>query len=208
MSNPLIRWLDAWLSPLGLLGIIIVAVASALLIGRLTLGPLQKAARRRGQPTQFYLTDFVWLLVQLQAALGLVSAFVARNPTWAFYTILGFLGAALTVMWWAAVRSMSQAGVQGMVRRAVLILVLLPGVEAAMVATMIFWGISLAVGYNELRRALTREDIAIWPLVASGGLLLVSALFAGVLITWLLRRITLWLLAESAAPQDLVEPSA
>src|SRR5688500_2152933 len=107
MPNSLVRTLDSWAWPGGFIVVLVVAVVSALVMGRVILGPLQTAARRAGQPTQFYMTAFAWLLIQLQASLGLVAAFVERNPAWAFYTVLGFLGCALTAMWWGAIRVLS-----------------------------------------------------------------------------------------------------
>jgi hypothetical protein len=166
------------------------------------LGPLQKAARRAGQPTQFYMTDFAWLLIQLQATLGLVSAYVARNPAWAFYLVLGFLGCALTAMWWGAVRALSQAGVKGVLRRAVLILVLLPGVEATMVGAIFFCGAAPILAYRELRTWIERLDDGILVLLANGAMLLAAAICIAALACWLLRQLTLWLLAEGRETEN------
>lgn len=198
MSASFLQTLDDWVWPAGLAVCVAAAVAPAVIVGHVILGPLQKAARRAAQPTQFYLTDFVWLLIQLQAALGLVAAFVARNPAWAFYLVLGFLGGALTAMWWGAVRAMSQAGVQGAFRRAVLILVLLPAVELTLVGAMLFFGAVPLVAYRELRNWLSRLDLAILRSLGVGLAILLGAAIATAAVCWLLRTLTLWLLSEPA----------
>jgi hypothetical protein len=205
MPNSFVRVLDAWAWQLGLLLILVLGVGGSLAIGHTVLGPLRKAARAGRQPMQFYLTDFVWLLVQLQATLGLVSAYVERNPAWAFYTVLAFLAFALTLMWWGALRALSQAGVKSAPRRAVLILVLLPGVEAAMVLAMLFSVVVSFGGYRELRSLLTRQS-SFGSLAADLALMLLTA-GAAVLATWLLRLLTLWLIAPTPAPERRAEIS-
>jgi hypothetical protein len=151
------------------------------------------------------MTDFAWLLIQLQASLGLVAAYVERNPRWAFYTVLVFLGFALTAMWWGALRALSQAGVKGAGRRAALILVLLPGVEASMVAVMVFWGVGAVTGYSQLRRLLNGVDVSIAGVVGQGALMLAGAVAAALVVAWLLRMLTLWLLAEAPFTQNPAE---
>lgn len=198
----LMRTVDAWIWPAGLLLVLLAALILAAIMGRIILGPLQRAARRAGQPTQFFLTDFVWLLIQVQATLGLVSAFVERNPAWAFYTVLAFLGCALTAMWWGAVRALSQAGVRGTLRRAVLILVLLPGVEALMVTVIVAGVGGSVVAYRDVRRWLVAADASFWKPLSAGAGSLVLAIGAAMLACWLLRMLTLWLLAEQREPAE------
>lgn len=207
MSPSFVRTLDTVVMPVVVIFALALAVAAAAVLGHVILGPLRKAAQRVGRHTQFYLTDFVWLLIQLQLSLGLVSAFVERNPAWAFYTVLGFLGAAFTAMWWGAVRALSQAGVQGMGRRAVLILVLLPGVEATMVATIILAGAAPVVAYRELRRQLLGSDAPLWGPLLSGAAIVLLALLGVAIAAWLLRLLTLWLLAEAPQADPAGEPS-
>jgi hypothetical protein len=205
MPNSLVRVLDAWAWPVGLLLVLLLGVGGALVIGHAVLGPLRKAARAGRHRTQFYMTDFVWLLIQLQAALGLVSAYVERNPAWAFYTVLGFLAFALTLMWWGALRALSQAGVKSTLRRAILILVLLPGVEAAMVLAMLFAAVASLGGYRELRSLLTAE--ASFGSLALDLALMLLTLGAAVLVSWLLRLLTRWLIAPSPARESQAEIS-
>ena len=207
MSPSFVRTLDTVVIPIVVIFALILAIAAAAVLGHVILGPLRKAAQRVGRPTQFYLTDFVWLLIQLQLSLGLVSAFVERNPAWAFYTVLGFLGAALTAMWWGAVRSLSQAGVQGMGRRAVLILVLLPGVEATMVATILLAGAAPVAVYRALRVQLLGSVAPLWRLL-SGSAILLLALLGLAVAAWLLRLLTLWLLAAAPRTEPAGTPSS
>jgi hypothetical protein len=185
--------------------VLLLGVGGALAIGHAVLGPLRKAARAGRHRTQFYMTDFAWLLIQLQAALGLVSAYVERNPAWAFYTVLGFLAFALTLMWWGALRALSQAGVKSTLRRAILILVLLPGVEAAMVLAMLFAAVASLGGYREQRTLLTGANTI--GSIAIKQAVLCLAVGAAVLATWLLRLLALWLIAPSPAPEGRAEIS-
>jgi hypothetical protein len=205
MPNSLVRTLDAWAWPAGLLIVLVLGVGGSLAIGHAVLGPLRRAARAGRRPTQFYMTDFAWLLIQLQATLGLVSAYVERNPAWAFYTVLGFLAFALTLMWWGALRALSQAGVKSALRRAIMILVLLPGVEATMVLAMLFSAVVSFGGYRELRSVLTGEGS--FDSLAVNLALLALSVAGAVLVSWLLRLLTLWLIAPSPARESRVEAS-
>jgi hypothetical protein len=81
-------------------------------------------------------------------------------------------------------------------RRAVLILVLLPGVEMAMVGGVVFWGFGLAFGFQALRTAIRRE-LSLLPLLAVGLVSLLLAGLAAVAVCWLLRWLTRWLISDA-----------
>src|SRR5690349_8823580 len=85
-----------------------------------TLGPLMQAARQKPAPTRFLLSDMLWLMVQLQLAMGLVA--------WAIPPDLGsasrieailYLCLPTAGFWYACLHAVSQAGIRGPLKRAV-----------------------------------------------------------------------------------------
>jgi hypothetical protein len=122
---------NSWLAILCIVLVLILAP----LIGSLILGPVNRAAGRLRAPTRFLLPDFMWLLVQLQLALGYCVSFVGVRQ-WSFFVlVLGFFTLASLMMWAGAVSFLSRAGVRSALRRGVFILLLLPATLALMIAT-------------------------------------------------------------------------
>lgn len=95
-------------------------------VGRFLLAPLNRRAERLRGAIRFQLSDFFWLLVQLQLALGYSVSAVGVEQTFYFLLVTGFLVLAAVGMWAGAVSYMSRAGVTEPRRRAVFILFLLP----------------------------------------------------------------------------------
>jgi hypothetical protein len=114
---------------------IVLVLVLAPLVGTLILGPVNRAAGRLKAPTRFLLPDFMWLLVQLQLALGYCVSFVGVQQRYFFPLVLGFFTLASVMMWAGAVSFLSRAGVRSMLRRGVFILLLLPSTLALMIAT-------------------------------------------------------------------------
>lgn len=117
---------------LGILSVVLVLIVAPL-IGTLILGPVNRAAGRLKAPTRFLLPDFMWLLVQLQLALGYCVTFVGVGQRYFFPLVLGFLTLASLMMWAGAVSFLSRAGVRSSLRRGVFILLLLPATLAMMI---------------------------------------------------------------------------
>lgn len=141
LVTPLIGWLmlpllrninrAGWL----MLTCVALVLVLAPLVGTLILGPVNRAAGRLQAPTRFLLPDFMWLLVQLQLALGYCVSFVGVRTQFFFPLALGFFTLASVMMWAGAVSFLSRAGVRSAARRGLFILVLLPATLALMIAT-------------------------------------------------------------------------
>jgi hypothetical protein len=122
---------EGWLCVVSIALVLILAP----LVGSLVLGPVNRAAGRLNTPTRFLLPDFMWLVVQLQLALGYCVSFVGIQQIYFFVLVLGFFTLASVMMWAGAVSFLSRAGVRNSLRRGIFILLLLPGTLALMIAT-------------------------------------------------------------------------
>lgn len=132
---PAARHLDrsGWLYVLCIVLVLVVAPP----LGSLILGPVNRMAGRLPAPTRFLLPDFMWLVVQLQLALGYCVSFVGVEQRYFFPLMLGFLSLASLLMWAGAVSFLSRAGVRSNLRRGIFILVLLPATLALMIVSPI-----------------------------------------------------------------------
>ncbi len=120
-----------WLCMMSLALVLILAP----LVASLVLGPVNRAAGKLHAPTRFLLPDFMWLLMQLQFALGYCVSFVGIEHLHFFVLVLGFFTVASVMMWAGAVSFLSRAGVKSSLRRGIFILLLLPTTLALMIAT-------------------------------------------------------------------------
>ena len=141
LATPLVGWLlfsilrhssrEGWLSLLA----VVLVLTIAPLVGSLVLGPVNRAAGKLRAPTRFLLPDFMWLLVELQLALGYCVSFVGIEQVTFFALLLGFLTLASVLMWAGAVSFLSRAGVRNSLHRGIFIVLLLPATLALMIAT-------------------------------------------------------------------------
>jgi hypothetical protein len=184
------------------MAVILLALAAgiAVAVGHVILRPLDRAARGSKRPIQFMLTDFIWLLIQLQIALGVVVANVEHDPLWVFAMILGFLAFAVIAMWCGGVHVLSRLGIRGIWRRAALIVFLLPGALVVMMgasALCVSASVALLLLFQRVggtRLFLGSREIAI------GVLIFVAAGAVTGLACWVLRLVMRWILAEKRAP--------
>ncbi len=93
------------------------------------LGPLDRAAKNRRYPVQFSLADFLCLFVEVQLALG-GPAFVFRSMEGKWMGPAVFVSivivAAVLLVWWTGVRTLSAAGVHGTFARALTLSIGIP----------------------------------------------------------------------------------
>ena len=113
-----------------------VFVVAAALLGHWLLEPVNRAAGHLNAPTRFLLTDFIWLMIQLQLMLGLALYLLRDAEDYERFqlAILGGLAVPLVVLWAASVSVVSRAGITEPLRRAIVILVLVPGALAEIMA--------------------------------------------------------------------------
>lgn len=119
----------------------------ATFLGRWLLGPVNRAAGHLNAPTRFILSDFLWLMIELQVmlAVALVQIREQSSPR-AQFAILALLSLPVIVLWAASVSVVSRAGIIQPLRRAVLILILVPGALAEIMAVpLLLIGAYLAV---------------------------------------------------------------
>jgi hypothetical protein len=173
-------------------GVWIIAnmIAVPWLIGYSILNPFQQAMRTVKAPTQFLLTDFIWLVAQFQIVLAFVAGYVPGEERASFVILLTYLLVAATVLWAAAVSVLSKAGVRGSVRRGLFVF-LLPLILALMIGSAAFFSsapfwLSYLLHLPGYGPVMTT---ALAVVVVGGG---TGALF---LVCWLLRRITVWIVA-------------
>jgi hypothetical protein len=186
----------AAISLVALIAMMVFIVVAALL-GRWLLEPVNRAAGHLNAPTRFMLTDFIWLMIQLQVMLGLVLVQIREQvPQTGQFVILGALGLPVVILWAASVSVVSRAGITQPLRRAALILVLVPGALAEIMAVplVVIGGITAATA--------TPGDWAtqIWsPSLAMRILGLAGATVLVVLWAIALRWLSFWVLAAPVA---------
>jgi hypothetical protein len=111
-----------------LLGVYIAAAAA---IGHWMLWPVNQRAGILRLPNKFMLSDLLWLMIQLQIVLAvcvpLYSTSLLGVGRW---IVLGVLALCVVALWAASVSVVSRAGITQPLRRAVVLLVLVPGALA------------------------------------------------------------------------------
>lgn len=185
---------------LGILSIVLVLIVAPL-VGTLILGPVNRAAGRLRAPTRFLLPDFMWLLVQLQLALGYCVSFVGVQQRHFFPLVLGFLSLASLMMWAGAVSFLSRAGVRSNLRRGVFILLLLPATLAMMIAVPILPVLSFVLHTNAGEvESLFRLKGLLPP--HAGITLLVTGAIVAPILGIALNRLSRWM-ASGVCCQDM-----
>ena len=165
---------ETWLAVLCIALVLVLAP----IVGSLILGPVNRAAGRLKAPTRFLLPDFMWLLLQLQLALGYCVTFVGVQQRYFFPLVLGFFTLASVMMWAGAVSFLSRAGVRSSLRRGVFILLLLPSTLALMIVTPILPVVSylLHTQKEEIEQLFRLKDY----LPPNAGMLLLAAAAIGI----------------------------
>jgi len=164
---------------------IVVLLITLPLFGRWVLGPFTEAVRALRAPSRFFMSDFIWLLVLLQASFA-AARLVPRDQGGSFGIILTYLVLASVAIWGGAVSALSRAGVLQTLSRGVFVLVLLPTVLVLMVGVAAELGaltglaIALLTSELELEPAMYLAPLGVPAIVAAG---------------WTLRQLTRWVVA-------------
>jgi hypothetical protein len=181
--------------PIAALLVYFAIFASAL--GRWMLQPINIKAGRLQATTQYMLTDFVWLVLQLQLAFGFCVTWIGIEQRRLFPAILAFLVFAVTLLWLYGVGFLSRAGVTQPARRAMFTLLLLPaslGVMMALPAFLVML-VLLQIDFSEwgeldfVLRDFQRYNVLLWVITPTLPL-----------IGWLLRQISFWIIRD--LPED------
>jgi hypothetical protein len=142
----------------------------------------------------------MWLLVQLQLALGYCVTFVGIGQLYFFVLVLGFFTLASFMMWAGAVSFLSRAGVRNSLRRGTFIVLLLPATLALMIATPLLPVVSYILEADPTSvEQLFRLSGALPPhsgilLLVAGGVCLTAL---GIAVYWTSR----WLVASLPATE-------
>ncbi|MFM7843332.1 MAG: hypothetical protein ACKPEY_03735 [Planctomycetota bacterium] len=181
--------------------VIVFTIAVPALVGLAILGPINKVAGRLQAPTRFFLSDFLWLVVQFQLALAYCGQFVGY-VTNMFSIVTGFLILAITALWAGAVSFLSRAAVTDPYRRAAFILLLLPiTLTVMMVSTLLLlvaivnWTdiLSLGLDYRVMFQRLC-DWIGVTPLTVLACGLVIP------IIGYALRTLAHWIVRDSQLP--------
>jgi hypothetical protein len=188
--------------------VLVVFIVGAALFGRWLLEPVNRAAGHLNAPTRFLLTDFIWLMIQLQVMLGVVLVQIREQVSQqGQFVILGLLSLPVVVMWAASVSTVSRAGILQPLRRAVLILVLVPGTLAELMAAPVLL-VAAILAFNS--RPGDWADRAWSNSLAIRILSLISAAVLAVLWALVLRWLSFWVLdapPSAASPPNSPEPA-
>jgi len=164
------------------------------------LEPINLVAGHLRASTRYLLTDFLGLMVLLQAALAVVGRAIEtkpgddRSPYWIVLCVALLL---MFVLWSASVSVVSRAGIIRPWRRLAVMLLLVPGALAVIVG----WPVALvaiAVQLGLLENLYREGAFAGIALTVAGCLLLVAAPFG-------LRRLSFWSLVGSPGGAALAE---
>jgi len=180
--------------------LLVLAIGVPAAVGSAILGPINRAAGRLKAPTRFQLSDFLWLLVQVQIVLGYCVEFVGVRHLWFFVLMLSFLGLAVMGMWAGGVSFLSRAGVSHPPRRAVFLLFLLPLTLAVMMSTTIILVVTVvtSTGLFEFsydyrtQVEVGYQQLSLGPMGALLGVLALPFIGYG------LRRVSLWVVRDPA----------
>ena len=116
---------------------------------RWTAGPMLAASDTESLAKSFRLTDLIWLLLQLQLAMAAVSyAFPREMPGEMRATAMVLLTLPVAIFWLASVLIVSRARIERPLRRAVVFVVLMPGVVVTLLGAPL-----LAVGLLQALQA-------------------------------------------------------
>jgi hypothetical protein len=157
------------------------------------LEPVNRAAGHLNAPTRFILTDFLWLMIQLQVMLAVVMQTIAEAmPQRAVLMILGLLCLPVVVLWAASVSVVSRAGIKHPLRRAVVILLLVPGSLAEVMAVpLLVVGGFVFVANHELWVWQHRWSDDVLSRLAIVALVAAAIAAAG----FILRRLSFWVMS-------------
>ena len=178
-----------------------LGIALLVAIARSILGPINRAAGHLNARVRFRLSDFFWLVVQLQVVLGLLLQSIGFDDTYGdaragFLFLLVLLLGATVALWAGAVSCVAKAGVNDAHRRGFFIVVLLP----ATLAVMILLPVALTFAVGLIFASVSEPQLAGQQIPQILGLLAAVVLLAA--IGWCLRWSTKWVLVGNRSANE------
>ncbi|MEX2175295.1 MAG: hypothetical protein WD872_13115 [Pirellulaceae bacterium] len=179
------------------LGVFGLFVVLSLVLGNWLLGPVNRAAGRLNAPTRYMLTDFIWLMIQLQIVLAIGLHYLREStPPVRLVIILTVLCLPIVVLWAASVSVVSRAAIVIPLRRATVILLLVPGALAVIVSVPVLFVLATTLTSEYTRYSLGNWGESLeWQVLS---LLGCSAASLG--LGFILRWLSYWVLAPEIGP--------
>jgi hypothetical protein len=179
----------------------VLGIASLVIVAKVILGPISTTAGHLNAPTRFRLSDFFWLVVQIQILLaGLSQAFnpLGSDPFSFGLLLFGLIGATIA-MWGGAVSCVSKAGVNDAWRRGVFIVWQLPATLTLMMAipACFLGAVSMILESVSDRIPVFSRSVLILVAVYSAAFITMSA------IAWGLRYVSKWVISGSSLQKEL-----
>lgn len=115
-----------FLQALGMLFLILCPFGGAIMTGVWILRPIDKSAKRFRRPTRFTILDFFGLVFLVQLPMALTLGLVPRREPAIFWAFLIVGWAVSTAVWATAVKTFSNAGIEDVWDRAILVFYVLP----------------------------------------------------------------------------------
>jgi len=185
---------------IGILGLLIAGlyVGGAAWLAWWMLEPINRVAGHLQATTRYLLTDFLGLMVLLQAALAVVGRAIDtkpgedRSPYWIVLFVAILL---MLVLWAASVSVVSRAGIIRPWRRLSVMLLLVPGALAVIVG----WPVALVAAIVFLRMIPGPVE------AGAGVVLMILGGLTLILVPIGLRALSFWSLAGSPGGETLVQ---
>ncbi len=156
---------------------VVACLAFPILAGAWILRPLDLAAKRYRRPTRFTILDFFGLIFLVQMPMALTHGLVPREEAAIFWIFLGLGWLVSVAVWGMAVKTFSNAGIENVWTRAMLVFFVLP---------MAYFGTFAVVGVALVARFNPADSIGPWLLQGALEIALVCGIIAA---GWLTRRV-------------------
>ena len=181
-----------------IIGLLLAVVLPAVL-GRWVLGPVSDRAGRLQGVLRFQLSDFFWLVIQFQLVLGYCVRFVGVRQAVLFPLTLIGTSLGMAALWMGAISFMSRAKVTEGRRRATFVMFVLPAVVAYLMVTTFVLLVVTDSWFELFSRHYRGELEDMLTIMSLTKRQLTVSLVALPILAWTLRRIALWVVADSTA---------
>jgi hypothetical protein len=176
-----------------------ISLVASIFLASWMLEPINRAAGALKLATRFQLADFLGLMVLLQAALGVVGTGLAMEGEGYYWVALSLLVLLAVILWVGSVCAVSRAGIMQPLRRLTVMLLLVPGTLAAILA--------LPIALVGTTAAITSQFDGENPdmPVRTFSVAMAATLVGLVIVAAVVRRLSFWALAATPLPQGLVK---
>lgn len=183
----------------GVLGILVgmgLYVLAAALLGHWIVGPINKAAGDLKAPTRFMLTDFIWLMLQLQIVLAATGPPIMEAvESDAAILLVALVCVPVLILWAASVSVVSRAQITRPMKRAVVILVVIPAALVVIMALPVLTVASIIM-LSSLVVEMPGNELSSRTIHVA---LIVGLAILAAMLAYGLRRLSYWVVNSSLA---------